>query len=271
MNCIRCGAPLDAHARFCRNCGLPVSKDALAANVADPMQPYSTVSGNSSPTTQQAFRQDQQFKPPVYQSTMPVVPGSMSSRSDQNFSSSKEKSPRRRLVGCLVGGLITLIVLLVLATGAWFVGIRPYIHSLVQNQVDQVLSNAVDQIDPARAALIPPGVRIAVSERLINSLVPLNHPSSDPIQNVQVHITPAAMRMDFEVYGFSCAITGVPQMVNGQLVANNVTVEGIASLIMSPDEMTALLNQHLADAQGRLNRPIQSVSLQDQELNITFG
>ena len=52
---------------------------------------------------------------------------------------------------------------------------------------------------------------------------------------------------------------------------SNVTVEGILALIMSPDEVTSLVNRHLADAQARFAHPIIQVSLKDHELDLLVG
>ena len=79
------------------------------------------------------------------------------------------------------------------------------------------------------------------------------------------------MRMDFQVYGFPCAVSGVPQVNQGHLVATNVTIEGIAALILTPDQITTLVNKHLVDAQTKINHPIESVQLKDQELDLMLG
>ncbi len=69
----------------------------------------------------------------------------------------------------------------------------------------------------------------------------------------------------------SNAITGVPKVVNGKLQMSNVTVEGPVGLVMSPDDITALLNKHFADAQTHLQRPISSVQLKDHEMDLILG
>lgn len=66
-------------------------------------------------------------------------------------------------------------------------------------------------------------------------------------------------------------MTGVPQVVNGQVVVTNVTVEGIITLFMSPDDVTNLANKHLADAQTRFAHPIEQVLLKDHELDLIVG
>ena len=79
------------------------------------------------------------------------------------------------------------------------------------------------------------------------------------------------MRIEFKIYGFSCAISGVPKAINGELVATNVTVEGIISLIMTPQELTAIFNQHLQDAHARLHHNVQTVTLKDHSMDLKLS
>jgi len=163
---------------------------------------------------------------------------------------------------------------LVLVIGAgWVFALRPFLHSLAQAQIDQALTTAVNQM-PAAATQLPPGM-VRVQENAINNLIVLNSSPTDPVQHTQVSITPNLVRLDFQVYGLPCAVTGVPQVAgspdNGRLVVSSVTIEGIIALIMSPDEVTSLVDRHLADAQVRFEHPIIQVSLADHELNLLVG
>jgi hypothetical protein len=174
--------------------------------------------------------------------------------------------PRRR-GGCLPKILITLVILALLVAGGWFIGLRPYLHSLAQNQIDQELSNAIDQIIP-----VPPVIpTLPVTETAINNLFVLNHAPSDPVQNMQMTITPGGIRLDFQAYGFSCSVSGILTASNGKPVVTNLAIQGVVGLIMSPDELTTILNNHLSDAQVRLHRSITSVILKEHEIDLTFG
>ncbi|HEU5226590.1 MAG TPA: hypothetical protein VFU49_02180 [Ktedonobacteraceae bacterium] len=172
---------------------------------------------------------------------------------------------RRSLGGCLT----TLVILLVLVGGGWFLLLRPYLHNIAQAQLDQALSAAVDQVPP-QAALLPSGP-LQVQENSINNLIVLNLAPSNPVQKPSTTISPAGVRVAFQLFSFPCAITGTPTVVNGQLVASHVTVEGIIGLIMSPEEMTTLLNKHLADAQNRLKHQVLNVKLNDHEMDLVLG
>ncbi len=59
--------------------------------------------------------------------------------------------PRRRR-----GYLARALLILVLGAG-WFVGLRPYLHGLAQNQIDKVLSNVVNQIALTPISMLPSG------------------------------------------------------------------------------------------------------------------
>jgi hypothetical protein len=163
--------------------------------------------------------------------------------------------------------------LVVLACGvAWFVGLRPYLHALAQEQIDRVLSNVVNQIDRAGISSMPSGpVSILVAEMTINNLIVLYTAPSDPVQHMHMQITPGGLRVDFQVYGLPSDITGVPAVGNGQLIVAHVAVEGVASLIMSSDEMTSILNAHLRDAGAKLCRNVVGVILKDQEMDIMLS
>ncbi len=187
----------------------------------------------------------------------------------QTLSATGEPLPPRRRRGCLARFLITLVLLLIIIGAVWFLALRPYLHNIAQTQIDRVLNDAVDQM-PEAVALLPPGP-FTVQENTINNLIVLQSAPSDTVQHIQAHITSNGIRVDFQVYGFACAVTGIPQARNGHLVVTNVNVEGIASLIMSPDEMAATINRHLTDAQKKLNHSIESVQLGNQELGMMLG
>jgi hypothetical protein len=264
MNCIRCNAPLPPDASFCRNCGTPVSINIPAAQLTQ-------------------FQAPEPKQLPNYQPTVPVAPGAMQSTDFagqrlQTFPSKQDMPAppvRRRRGRGLIITLITLVALIIVLAGVWVLALRPYLHSLAQNQLDSTLTNAVNQINlpplPQLPLGAPPPPPIRVTEDTINKVyLPLLHDPSSPVQNMHVQITSTEMRFDFTVYGFASDITGEPALVNGKLIATNVNVGGIVGLIMSSDEITALLNNHLADMQARLSRPITSVLLMNQEIDITL-
>lgn len=266
MNCTRCGMPLEANARFCRNCGLPATPNNAAAN---PTQFSQQMEPGKSPAAQPTiFPQPQvpsyQSTPPVYQRAQPMAsaPGTMPQDVRPRTLSATGK-PRRR--GCITGCLITVLALVVVLGAGWVFVLRPF----VQAQIDQVLTDAVNHIPPP-VALLPAGT-VPLNENALDNLMVLNSSPSDPVQNPQVHIMPSGVRLDFQVFGFPCAVTGVPQVVNGQVVVTNVTVEGIITLFMSPDDVTNLANKHLADAQTRFAHPIEQVLLKDHELDLIVG
>ncbi len=275
MNCTTCNMPLEPNARFCRNCGTPVSIAATNNPGANPAPPYRSTDMNESPTLLarplQIGQQPQQQVPLQPQSVPQPQPSYYESTRAEptNFSNAQGGRPRRRRGGCLIRSLITFVVLLVLIVGGWFLGVRPYLNTLAQNRLNGVLTDAVNNIPPPLAQL--PDGPVSIPEKALNNLLVLESAPNDVVKNPQIHITSTLVRMDFQVYGFPCAVTGVPQANSGHLTLTNVNIEGIAAFILSPDEITTLVNRHLADAQTKLNHSIDSVQLKDQEVDLMLG
>lgn len=315
MDCNNCHMPLEVNARFCRNCGSPVSM-LVQQQQSALYQPNQLENAPTIPTIPWQPQQMQQSMPPQYvqptqnmppqylpppqntlptqnvspqyappqntpspmvqpgafqQQEMPVQPGTFQDGEPRNLSATDNVPPKRkrRGRGCLIGFLVTLIIVVVVVTGGWFLLLRPYLHNLAANQLSSVLTNGINQI-PLAAAVLPPQV-LPIQQNTLNNLIVLETAPSDPVQHMQVSITPSIMTVNFQVYGFGCTITGLPAAQNGRLVVTNVNVQGVASLIMSSDELTSLLDQKLSEAQTRLFHPILKVQLKNQELDLTIG
>jgi hypothetical protein len=176
---------------------------------------------------------------------------------------------RRRKRGGL-GCLLTLLILIVIIAGGWIFVLRPFLHNLAENQLNQALSAAVNQIPPGGAAVLPTS-SLKISETVINNLIVLNTSPASPIQSPATHITPANIEIDFQLYGQPCSITSVPVVQNNQLVATSTTESGIIGLVLSPSDITTIVNQHLAAAQNRLGRSVKSVQLKEHEIDLTLG
>jgi len=215
------------------------------------------------------------YTPQAYQPTVAVSsnPGSMPSAGAQ-FASPPLPTRRRknRLMQVLLILLAALLILLLVLVGGWFVVLRPYLHGVAQNEVDGVFSSATNLINPITVAVIATSHRpVIITETDANNFIALNSAQSDPIQQIHMTITPAGLRLEFQTYGLTSTITGVPRVVNGQIVMTNVTVQGIASLIMSPDELTNELNADLQQVSARLHRPIAGVVLKNQEMDVQLS
>jgi len=250
-----------------------MQENVTESSPTNPMEPWQAPPAQPTifPRSQAPYYQPAQ---PVLQPTQPMTAGTMPSRGQNahpRMLSATGKTSRRR--GCISGCLVSLLVLVVVVGAGWVFALRPFLQSIAQAQIDQVLTNAVNQI-PAQAAQLPPGT-VQVHENALNNLIVLNSSPSDPVQHAQAHIMPGGVRLDFQVYGFPCAVTGVPQVINGplhgRLIITNVTVEGIIALIMSPDDVMNLANRHLADAQARFKHPVVQVLLKNQELDLLVG
>jgi hypothetical protein len=225
----------------------------------------------AAPQTQAQWMPQGQPMSPQYPPQAASQPGNMQSIGTPPGASTrrKRKWPLRLL--------ITLIILVVLLAGGWFFAGRPILHSVAQNQFDQLLASQINTILPLPIVI----TSLQISEGQLNNLITLNHAPSDPVQNVVAHVAPplvasdgsytGGVELDFQLFGFSCSIKGIPVASNGQIVMTQVQVSGILSLVMSSDEMTTLLNGHLHDAFARLHREVTSVTLKNQEIDVQLS
>jgi len=153
---------------------------------------------------------------------------------------------------------------------------------MVKNKLDTVMTEAVNQIPPLppRPSLPfspPPDLTIPIGENVLETLMKLNIAPSDPVQDPVVHINQQGVRMEFNVhldflpFNFPCAVSFLPTIDNqGNLIARDVKIEGIASLGISPDELASVLNKHFSNALKKLNYPISSINLQPGRVDITL-
>lgn len=187
----------------------------------------------------------------------------------------QEIRPRRQRnrAGCATGCLTAVVILLLVVGAGWIFLLRPYLHNIAETQIDNALTAGVQQI-PTTLSLLPTGVTIPsipITDNAVNNLFVLSLAPNDPIKNPAAQITPDGINISFQVYGLGNGISLKPAVKNGHLVATNVGITGPFSLIMSPDELTPLLNWHLTDAQNRIKYSIQSVQLKDHEMDLTLG
>jgi hypothetical protein len=297
MNCTRCGMPLEKNARFCRNCGQPVATanpqepgqqvDSVVRedSPTKPVEPVQVLPPPSTPPTQSSQPEQVWLRSPstpqsqasYFQPTQYVTHRNAPAEPPLAAATIYSTRPRRRRGGCLIGCLVTLLILAILLLGGWIFALRPYLHTLAQNQINLALADAVNQIPPP-AALSPAGT-VIVDENAVNNLIVLNSAPSDLVQNVHMLITPNNVELDFQVQvslgtqvlSYPGSFTAIPQVNNGQLIVTQVQVSPILGLVMSPDELTTIINSHLADAQARYRHPIKSILLKNHELDLTVG
>ena len=277
MNCTRCNEPLIPEARFCRNCGAPVSPAFHPPAPTNNMQANQREIGDSPTVLPPSWQSQQpapvqpQYTPPqAYQPTVAVSPnaGSMPS-TGAPFVSPPLPTRRRknRFMQVLLIFLAALLIIILLLVAGWFVVLRPYVHGVAQNEIEGAFSSAIAQINPIEGlVVIASGEPVVITESSANSFIAKN--TTDPIQQMHMTITPTGLKIEFQTYGFTSTITGVPKAVNGQLVMTNVTVQGIASLVMSPDELTTTLNAHLQAISAALQNSISGVILKEGEMDI---
>jgi hypothetical protein len=305
MNCIRCNMPLEANARFCRNCGFPVSNPASTPDAnanangdpgrANPSPLYQPISSNTDaptipptswqapsnmPRQQQVYLSGQSEQPAQAAPTLRAQPWQQ--RQDQQqawmpassppapvFQPNKQnevgtmrsgaaKQPGRRRGG--VRRLIGPVIALVLVVALLIVG-RFALNAFAINQINQALSGAIDNI-PAPVAVLPERDQ-TITDSMVNNLITYQSSAASPVQNLTIHFTKNDVQINFNVFAFSSTITTVPKIVNGKLVATNVTVQGIAGLILSPDDITNLMNTQIRNMETHIRHTITAVTLQD--------
>ncbi len=310
MNCIRCNKPLEANARFCRNCGLPVTNPAStpeprvpegtgSSGNASPSPFYQPVSSNTdaptvpptpwqapsnTPRQQPLYLPGQQGQPappaqPVQQwpqqqqqqqAWRPAPPQSSSFAQPDKLNDGAgtmrsglpgqaQKRRKRRGRGLLIGLAIVIVLLLVLLIGGRFV-----LNAYAINQINQTFSDAINTI-PSAVAILPERDQ-TITEGQVNTLISLKSSAFSPVQNLTVHFTPNDVEVDFNVFSFSSTITTVPKIVNGELVATNVTIQGLAGLILSPDDITNLMNTQFRNLETHIQHTITAVTLENQAI-----
>ena len=305
MNCVRCGVRLEANARFCQHCGLPAAASQpqngsispsggqgtdetvhispLAHQLhtegqgTDETVPISPLAHQlQRPTTypQQYYSQQPQASPQAgYRQSefAQFLPAAQPQNFYQDRGMERGSTPRRRnRLGCVLGCLGTLLVVILLLGVTWVFALRPYIHNLAMTQMDEAMTNAVNQIPPIGVP-IPPGTTVPIAQSTLNNVLAQNPADTDIVQDTNIQITASQVVLDFEVYGQDCTITSIPQMQSGNLVATNVTISGIASLVLSPQDVTDMLDSHLKDIQTHIDHRVTNVHLVDQEIDVTFA
>jgi hypothetical protein len=185
------------------------------------------------------------------------------------------KRAQRKWGGCLLRVGIVLVVLLALFAGSWFALIRPSLHSLAEQQMGNVLSSSLNQVNPLLTALIPAGIPLPVPEAIITQGLVVPTSSWFTIENMQLSITSESMNVTFQVqvaaFTFTCGVATVPEVVHGQAEIQSMTVSGPIGIVMTSDEMKAEVNSYLSQLYSRLNRPISSLTLEDGFILVTLG
>jgi len=281
MNCTRCNTPLESEARFCRNCGFPVS-DVVSQPASGNAGQVNQQGIGDSPTVlpppwqvQQSAPMQAPYAPQTYQPTVAVSSkaGSMPSTGAKPIPAAFPTRRRKnRLMQVLLILIAALLILLLALAGGWLFILRPYGHGVAKNEVDGVFMSATNLINPLAVAIVAASHKpVIITETDANNFIALNSSQSDPIQQIHMSITPAGLQLEFQTYGLTSTITGVPRVVNGQIVMTDVTVQGVASAIMSPDELTNEVNADLQQVSAALNRPITGIVLKNQEMEVQLG
>lgn len=195
---------------------------------------------------------------------------------------------RRSFGGCLLRLTLVLVLLFAALTGVWFFVVQPNLHAFVINKLDNSMTQAVDKIPalPKQPSLPfpirrPSNVTVPIPDTLLENFLEnsmkLNMAPSDPVQDPVVIVNEQGVRLEFNVHfnflpiNFPCAVSFLPVIdAQGNLVAQNVNIEGIANLALSSDELTNLLNKHFADALAKLDHPLSKIDFQQRQVVLTL-
>jgi hypothetical protein len=286
MNCPRCQAPLAADARFCGVCGYSLPGPS-ADTYAQPLTSDATLISQRPDFQNQ---QRPQGAPTGLQPTIPVnwqygqapanvpaqpppaswqqyqqagyVPGTLPSSSSSP--ARKQRPKKRRRVWLRV--LISLLVIAALLAGGWIFGLRPYLHTLAQSQLDQALTDAEDQIVLLQTALPSGPQQITATEADINGY--LSARNTQQLTGLHMTILPTGLTLTFQAYGLGCTILAVPVARGGALQVTDVQVQGVLWLILSDDELTQDLNTHFITVGQLMHRSITAITLKNQSMDI---
>lgn len=189
-----------------------------------------------------------------------MMPGTL------NSTGGMPEKKRRRGGRILARMLLVLVLLVAILAGAWFFGVRPYLHNMAQTQLNQALDGAESQILLFQDALPSGSQSVAVDENTINTY--LSSHSGGQLQNLRATITPQSFNLDFSAYGFHSTINAVPIASRGLLQVTNVQVQGMLGLVMSNDELTSALNSNFQNFGQQMHRTIGQVTLKEHEMDI---
>lgn len=237
--------------------GTPAMNPVPSAAQTEIYQPAQAVSWQqpSPQTNQQAANQTQIARP------VRMAPGAMASAGTLAY-----PVKRRRGGRIFARFLLVLMLLTAILAAAWIFAVRPYLHDMVQKQVDQALNGAEGQMILFQAALPSGNQVVHVNENAMNNYLSLHNIS--PLQNLRATITPDGLRLDFSAYGLTSDIIVVPVASGGALEVTNVQVQGVLWLVMSSDELTTALNTNFQSFGHLMSRTIRSITLHEHEMDV---
>jgi hypothetical protein len=167
--------------------------------------------------------------------------------------------------GCVLGLLAFLIIAAVGGLFAWGVA-KPMVSDRVRDELDHGLATQVAAIDA-------PSLQLAGTQRLtedqINQELRRFDGSFDPVNNVQVRITPDDLRVTFDLYGVTSTYRGGVAVENGRIVVVDPELSGPAAQFLSAQDVAGILEVQFASLMERSNAQPTAVRLRDGEITVT--
>lgn len=167
--------------------------------------------------------------------------------------------------------LLFLLIFGVVAAGGWIFFLRSAVHQSVDGEIQQGLQRAVGQIpfDAARAA--PSGYMLPIPEDQMNNYLNQNSAALAPITSMQISLQPGVMIVTFQAYGFGSTIRLGLAVQDGKLIAQNVQVDGLLWWVENAQELTPRLDDALGQVSTNLGHALESVTIEEGVLTLTFA
>ncbi len=220
--CANCGWRNEPSAMMCGGCGRPLyggpsrlARSSQPVDLEDTIPDIPTVEPRTAPTAVVPAP-----KPGPSRATQPA----------------KRRRGRRLLVGCLV----TLAVLLAVAIGCWVEIIRPVAHTIVDNELRNVLETAA-----SKAPVYPPGT-VAVTEAQVNQKLADHDFGRVPIRQIAAQFRGGSAGITYTLPITGGSVRTELVVHDGKLFAEDTHVEGLAGFIETGNELQATLNDALA-------------------------
>lgn len=176
------------------------------------------------------------------------------------------EAPRRRwLGGCLFGGLALLLICGVGGVLLFLLAGRAVFGGGLRDEIRQAAATEVGQID--RLPVLPTG-EVVVSEAEINRQIAGYVDRGIGIEEPRVTITPEGIALTVEAFGQRSSYSGGVAVAGGRLVLTDVAGEGLATRVLSADDIAGIVEDALNDLQTRSDVTVTGVRLEPGRMTI---
>lgn len=169
--------------------------------------------------------------------------------------------------GCVLGALAVLLIAGVAALFAWLVIVRPHLRDTARDELREAVSAEVRAIEPADLPVLPSG-DLTITEEEIDAHLRATAGAYGPLDDLDVDILPAGIRVRFDLYGTTSTYSGRPEVRDGTLVVADGDIDGPAGQILDADDVSAIVEDELAALLARSDLRPTGVRLDDGTLTV---